>query len=325
MSKPENRSARFALTGASGYIAPRHMKAIGDSGGQLIAALDPFDSVGILDSYSPDTEFFTQAEEFEKYLHQLRRDGQGIDYLSICSPNYLHDPHIRMALRSGADALCEKPIVLHPEDIDALKELEQETGQRVWTILQLRVHPALVALKERLDAEFAADPGLKKDVELSYVTGRGNWYMRSWKNRLEQSGGLATNIGVHFFDMLVWFFGDMQRLEVHERSETLVSGYLELERARVKWMLSIDTDYVPAELAAQGQRTYRSITVGGEEIEFSGGFTDLHTEVYKRTVAGQGFSLDDTRPAIEIVSQIRNLDLTQPSSETAHPLMGQRQ
>ncbi|MDL2343007.1 Gfo/Idh/MocA family oxidoreductase [Deinococcus sp. MIMF12] len=314
MSDPK----RFGLTGASGYIAPRHMKAIKETGNVLVAALDPFDSVGIMDSYFPACEFFTQPEKFEGYLYDARRRGQGLDYLSICSPNHLHDPHIRMALRAGADALCEKPIVLNPGDLDALQEIEAETGQRVWTILQLRTHAALVKLKAQLEAEGATG---QKEVDLSYVTSRGTWYLRSWKGRVEESGGLATNIGVHFFDMLTWLFGDLHHVEVHQRTDTLASGYLELERARVRWMLAIDETLVPEGLRAKGQRTYRSITMDGQEIEFSEGFTDLHTDVYRRTLAGQGFSLEDTRGAIETVSRIRTLPLVTPTLTTAHPLL----
>ncbi|SMB80462.1 Gfo/Idh/MocA family protein [Deinococcus hopiensis] len=305
---------RFGLTGASGYIAPRHLKAIKDSGNTLVAALDPFDSVGILDSYFPQAEFFTQPEIYERYLHDARRRGQGVNYVSICSPNYLHDAHIRMALRAGGDALCEKPIVLNPEDITALKEVEAETGQRVWTILQLRAHAAL----ERLKAELDGSAGGKRDVDLSYITSRGTWYLRSWKGREEQSGGLATNIGVHFYDMLSWMFGHIEHVEVHERTETVCAGYLELDRARVRWFLSIDPSYIPEALSAKGQRTYRSITIDGQEVEFSEGFTDLHTEVYRRTLAGQGFTLDDTFEAIATVAQIRKAALTTPTADTGH-------
>lgn len=306
---------RFALIGASGYIAPRHLKAVKDTGNDLVAALDPFDSVGILDSYFPRAEFFTQPEMFEGYLHDARRQGRATDYVGICSPNYLHDAHIRLALRAGADALCEKPIVLHPSDIDALKDIEAETGRRVWTILQLRAHAALEQLKAKLDAEGRTD---KYDVDLTYVTSRGTWYLRSWKGRVEQSGGLATNIGVHFFDMLAWLFGPIQHVEVHERTDTVCAGYLELERARVKWFLAIDVDYVPGQLRERGQRTYRSITIEGQEIEFSEGFTDLHTEVYRRTLEGRGFSLDDTYEAIATVAKIRSLPLVTPTAPTGH-------
>lgn len=304
------------MTGAAGYIAPRHLKAIKDTGNTLVAALDPFDSVGIMDSYFPSTEFFTQAELFEQHLEDLRRGGQGIDYVSVCSPNYLHEPHIRMALRSGADAICEKPLVLNPEDILRLKDIEVETGNRVWTILQLRTHEALVKLKERLDSE----PKKQRELNLTYITSRGTWYLRSWKGKLEQSGGLATNIGVHFFDMLTWLFGKVQHVEVHRRDDTVAAGYLELEHAKVKWFLSIDVDHVPAELRAQGKRTFRSMLMDGEEIEFSDGFTELHTRVYERTLAGQGFSLDDTYQAIAAVSKIRNLPLSTQTA-TMHPFL----
>jgi UDP-N-acetyl-2-amino-2-deoxyglucuronate dehydrogenase len=306
---------RFALIGASGYIAPRHLKAIKETGNTLVAALDPFDSVGILDSYFPNCDFFTQPELFERHLEQLRRAGEGVEVVSICSPNHLHDAHIRMALRNGANALCEKPLVLHPEEIRALQDLEAETGQRVWTVLQLRTHPALIALKKQLESK----PSGMNEVTLSYVTGRGQWYLKSWKGRLEQSGGLATNIGVHFFDMLTWLFGAAQRLEVHIREDTVAAGYLQLERAQVRWFLSIDANRVPAALRERGQRTYRSITVNGQELEFSEGFTDLHTEVYRHTLEGQGFGMLDTLPAIEAVAQLRIAGITAASSVTGHP------
>ncbi len=306
----------FALTGAAGYIAPRHLKAIKDTGHRLVAALDPFDSVGIMDSYFPEAEFFTEPEVFEDYLHSLRGTPQQVDYVSIASPNYLHGPHIRMALRAGADAICEKPLVLEPSEILKLKDLEAETGRRVWTILQLRTHEALLALAERLNKENKS----KYQLDLTYITSRGTWYLRSWKGRTEQSGGLATNIGVHFFDMLAWLFGRVQSVEVHRRDDTVAAGYLELERARVRWFLSIDVSYVPATLRAQGKRTYRSMLLDGQEIEFSEGFTELHTRVYERTLAGQGFSLDDTYEAIAAVAQIRNLPLSN-RTETMHPFL----
>ncbi|WP_119278994.1 Gfo/Idh/MocA family oxidoreductase [Calidithermus roseus] len=308
---------RFAMTGAAGYIAPRHLRAIRDTDNTLVAALDPFDSVGILDSYFPEAEFFTQPELFEQHLDNLRRNGQGVDYLSVCSPNHLHEAHIRMALRLGADAICEKPLVLNPQEIDRLRDLEAETGRRVWTILQLRTHPALLVLKEKLEAEGSSSP---KELTLTYVTSRGTWYLRSWKGREELSGGLATNIGVHFFDMLAWLFGRVCRVEVHLREDTAVAGYLELERARVRWFLSVDVNHVPLALREKGQRTYRSITLEGQEIEFSEGFTDLHTEVYRRTLRGEGFGLDDTYEAIATVARIRNLPITRDSANK-HPLL----
>jgi len=304
---------RFALTGAAGYIAPRHMKAVKDTGNELIAALDPFESVGIIDSYFPEAEFFTEPEAFEAYLEEARA-AEGLDYVSIATPNHLHYPQIRMSLRLGADALCEKPLVLGEDELDRLAALEAKTGRRVWTVLQLRVHPALIQLRERLMAE-----GGRKKVVLTYVTGRGKWYLKSWKGDVKKSGGLATNIGVHFFDMLAWLFGDVRQLEVHARGERVVAGFMELERAEVSWFLSIDDRYVPAELRAQGQRTYRSITVDDEEIEFSGGFTDLHTEVYRRTLAGRGFGLEDTRTAIRTTEQIRNFEVG--GSAPRHPFL----
>lgn len=305
---------RFALTGAAGYVAPRHMKAIKETGNELVAALDPFESVGIIDSYFPGAEFFTEPERFEAYLEEEQAKGKGIEYLSITSPNYLHYPQIRMALRLGAHALSEKPLVLTTEELDRLAELEAATGRRVYTVLQLRVHPALVALRERLLSE-----GGTKDVVLTYITGRGKWYLKSWKGDVKKSGGLATNIGVHFFDLLYWFFGRAEHIEVHERSDTVVAGFLELERARVRWFLSIDASFVPEKLRAKGQRTYRSITVDGEEVEFSGGFTDLHTEVYRRTLAGEGFGLEDTREAIRVTEEIRKLPLV--TGGDRHPFL----
>jgi UDP-N-acetyl-2-amino-2-deoxyglucuronate dehydrogenase len=308
----------FALTGAAGYIAPRHLKAIQDTDSQLVAALDKHDSVGILDSYFPDCAFFTEYERFDRHLEKLRRENEGkeIHYVSICSPNYLHDAHIRTALRVGADALCEKPLVLNPWNVEALQELEAETGQRVWTMLQLRVHPTLIALREKIQQENRQE---KYELQLSYLTSRGQWYLRSWKGDDEKSGGLATNIGVHFFDMLTWLFGGVECNEVYVSTPTTCSGYLELEKARVPWFLSIDIDHISAEARAKGQRTYRSILLDGEEIEFSGGFTDLHTLVYRKTLAGQGFGLEETKTAIQIVHNIRN---TEPVGiRHAHPLL----
>ena len=309
----------FALTGAAGYIAPRHLKAIQDTGSQLVAALDKHDSVGILDSYFPDCAFFTEYERFDRHLEKLRRENEGkeIHYLSICSPNYLHDAHIRTALRVGADALCEKPLVLNPWNVEALQELEADTGQRVWTILQLRVHPALIALREKIQQERRQD---KYELQLTYLTSRGQWYLRSWKGDEEKSGGLATNIGVHFFDMLTWLFGEVERNEVHVSTPTTCAGYLELEKARVPWFLSIDINHIPAEVKAKGQRTYRSITLDGEEIEFSGGLTDLHTLVYQQTLAGQGFGLEEAKTAIQIVHDIRSKNPLGKSSNS-HPLV----
>lgn len=294
----------FALIGAAGYIAPRHMQAIKATGHQLVAALDPNDSVGIIDSHFPEADFFTEFERFDRHLDKLRRAGadRAVDYVSICSPNYLHDSHMRFALRSGADAICEKPLVLNPWNIDGLTEIEQATGQRINTILQLRVHPAIVALKQKVEGN---DGGHKHEVDLTYITSRGHWYLQSWKGDIRKSGGIATNIGVHFFDMLHFIFGALQENVVHLSSDTKAAGYLEYERARVRWFLSVDIEDVPTAQREEGQRTYRSITVDGDEIEFSGGFTDLHTRSYEEILAGRGFGLEDNRCAIETVSSIR--------------------
>ncbi|MBW8302890.1 MAG: Gfo/Idh/MocA family oxidoreductase [Brevundimonas sp.] len=299
----------FALIGASGYIAPRHMKAIADTGNRLVAAFDPNDSIGVIDAYAPEAAFFTEFERFESYVQRLRRDEdpRRIDYVSICSPNYLHNAHLQFALRSGMDAICEKPLVLTPAELTELAEVERDTGRVVNTILQLRLHPEIVALREMVAA---ASPDTKFDVDLTYITSRGNWYLESWKGDVRKSGGIATNIGVHFFDMLYFLFGDLQSNVVHLNSATKAAGCLEYERARVRWFLSIDVDDVPAPERARGQRTYRSITVSGQEIEFSGGFTDLHTRSYEEVLAGRGFGAEESRVAIEAVSAIRTAPLT---------------
>lgn len=294
----------FALIGAAGYIAPRHMQAIKSTGNNLVAAYDPNDSVGIIDSHFPEADFFTEFERFDRHVDKMHRSkvDKRIDYVSICSPNYLHDSHMRFALRAGADAICEKPLVLNPWNIDGLLEIERDTGRKVNTILQLRVHPAIVALRARVQAE---QRRTKHEVDLTYVTSRGNWYMRSWKGDLKKSGGIATNIGVHFFDMLHFLFGAIQDNVVHLASDTKAAGYLEYEQARVRWFLSVDVGDVPAAAREGGQRTYRSITVDGEEIEFSGGFTDLHTRSYEEILAGRGFGLEENRTAIATVAAIR--------------------
>jgi len=306
----------FALIGAGGYIAPRHMAAIRDTGNRLVAALDPKDSVGILDRYSFDVSFFTEFERFDRFAEKLRRksEEERLHWVSICSPNYLHDAHMRFALRVGAHVICEKPTVLEPWNLDALSELEQETGQVVRTVLQLRVHPQLVALRERL----LASPGHIYDVDLTYITSRGRWYGISWKGQEERSGGLATNIGIHFFDMLIWLFGEVQHVEVHASTPTVVSGWLQLERARVRWMLSIDNTFLPAEALAAGKATYRSITVDGQEVEFSEGFTDLHTVIYRDALEGRGFGLQDARPSIVLAHTIRYAAPV-PVAEHRHP------
>ncbi len=295
----------FALIGAAGYIAPRHMQAIKATGNDLVAALDPNDSVGIIDSHFPDADFFTEFERFDRHIDKLHRanDDKRVHFVSICSPNYLHDSHMRFALRAGADAICEKPLVLNPWNIDGLQEIEQATGKKVNTILQLRVHPAIVALREKVQLEKRAS---KHEVDLTYITSRGHWYLQSWKGDNKKSGGIATNIGVHFFDMLHFIFGDLQSNVVHYTSDTKAGGYLEYEKARVRWFLSVDVQDVPAAQLNAGQRTYRSITVDGEEIEFSGGFTDLHIRSYEEILAGRGFGLEANRTAIETVANIRS-------------------
>jgi len=297
---------QFGLIGAAGYIAPRHMKAIKETGNNLLAALDPFDSVGIIDSYFPDADFFTEPERFDRHMDKLRRIGsKTMDYVSICSPNYLHDSHIRMTLRNQANAICEKPLVLNPWNVDALAEIEKETGKKIFNILQLRHHHAVVSLKEKID-QGPADK--KYDIDLTYITSRGSWYFYSWKGNQEKSGGIATNIGVHFFDMLTWIFGNVQQNIVHLSSNNKAAGFLELEKARVRWFLSVDRNDLPEEIAAKGQFTYRSIEVDGNEFEFSGGFTDLHTLSYQHILDGKGFGLECAMPSISIVHDIRNMD-----------------
>lgn len=309
----------FALIGASGYIAPRHMQAVRDTGNCLVAALDPNDSVGILDSYFPEADYFTEFERFDRHVDKRRRAGDGhrIDYVSICSPNYLHDSHMRFALRSGADAICEKPLVLNPWNIDGLREIESDSGRRINTILQLRVHPSIVALREKI---LSSVNDAKHEVDLTYITSRGRWYLQSWKGDRNKSGGIATNIGVHFFDMLHFLFGELQENRVFLSSPTKSGGYLEYERARVRWFLSLDVQDVPVAQRETGQRTYRSITLDGDEIEFSGGFADLHTRSYEEILAGRGFGLDDNRSAIEAVSTIRGATPETPAPN-AHPLI----
>ena len=295
----------FALVGAAGYIAPRHMKAMKDTGNNLIAALDKNDSVGIIDSYFPEADFFTEFERFDRHLEKLKRSETKVDYLTVCSPNYLHDAHIRFGLRIGADVICEKPVVLNPWNIDALEEIEKETGHKVYTILQLRLHPAIIALKEKIDA----GPANKKyAVDLQYITSRGHWYHTSWKGDISKSGGIATNIGVHFFDMLMWIFGDVKQNYVMQHNATTASGILELKKATVKWMLSIDANTLPEEIKASGKRTFRTLEIDGDAFEFSEGFTELHTESYKNIIAGKGFPLSENRKAIELVHNIRIFD-----------------
>ncbi|MGS2762729.1 Gfo/Idh/MocA family protein [Sinomicrobium sp. M5D2P9] len=294
----------FALVGAAGYIAPRHMKAIKETGNNLLAALDRSDSVGVIDSYFPKADFFVEFERFDRHIEKLKYENNTyLDYVSICSPNYLHDAHIRFALRSGADAICEKPLVLNPWNIDKLQKVEEKTGKKVYNILQLRVHPSIIALKEKVKN---APRDRKFEVDLTYLTSRGHWYYTSWKGDVNKSGGIATNIGVHFYDMLSWIFGDIQENIVHVHEHDRAAGYLEFENARVRWFLSINAKYLPKDIKAKGQTIFRSITIDGEELEFSGGFTDLHTMVYKDILEGKGYGLEAARTAIEIVHGIRN-------------------
>lgn len=303
MKNNPGSSKNFALIGIAGYIAIRHLKAIKDTGNVLVAALDKFDSVGFIDNYFPNADFFVEYERFDRHIDKLRRSGTNLDFISICSPNYLHDSHIRFALKNGADAICEKPVVLNPWNIDALLEFENQTGKKVYNILQLRYHPSILELREKI---LNSSPEKIHEIDLSYITSRGNWYHYSWKGEVEKSGGIATNIGVHFFDMLTWIFGDVKENRVQVLKKDKAAGFLQLEKARVRWFLSLDYQDLPEEIKARDQRTYRSITVDGEEVEFSDGFTDLHTLTYENILNGNGFGLNDAKPSVEIVYTIRN-------------------
>ena len=299
----------FALIGASGYIAPRHMKAIKETGNDLVAALDPYDGIGIMDSNFPDASFFTEFERFDRFVDKWHRSsGKKIDFFSICSPNYLHDSHIRFALKNGADAISEKPLVLNPWNIDQLKILENETGQKVYNILQLRLHPSIIALKEKVALELKENPNKVYDIDLTYLTSRGKWYFVSWKGDESKSGGIASNIGVHFYDMLSWIFGEVKENIVHLKKIDSNAGSLKLKNANVRWFLSVNIDYIPDDIKSRGLTTYRSIKVDDEEIEFSGGFTDLHTRSYEEILNGNGFGLDEAYGSINTVSTIRNSD-----------------
>jgi UDP-N-acetyl-2-amino-2-deoxyglucuronate dehydrogenase len=295
---------KYALIGVGGYIAPRHLMAIKETGGELIASLDRNDSVGILDSYFPNSKFFTEFERFDRYLEKLRHNnGNKVDYVSICSPNYLHDAHCRFALRIGADAICEKPLVLNPWNVDALQDLESEHKKKIYSILQLRLHPGIIALKSKIDSK-PADKTY--DIDLTYITSRGPWYDVSWKGDIKKSGGITCNIGIHFFDMLIWIFGAVKTSIIHHYETKVAAGYMELERARVRWYLSLDKSDLPDLAQEKGLPTYRSITIEGEELEFSGGFTDLHTLSYQEILKGKGFGLSEVKPSIKLVSDIRN-------------------
>jgi len=307
----------FALVGAAGYIAPRHLKAIKQTGNNLLVAMDINDSVGIMDSHFPGAEFFTEFEEFSAFIDDLALKGKKLDYVAICSPNYLHSPHMKFALKNGIDVICEKPLVLSSKDMDLLLEYEKKYDAKVHSILQLRLHPSIIQLKHKVEASSA---DYVFDVDLTYLTSRGKWYLKSWKGVDEKSGGVATNIGVHFYDMLHFIFGDVLHNEVHYRDEKTSSGYLEYKKARVKWFLSIDAANLP-DNAIQGEKlTYRSITVGDEELEFSGGFTDLHTQSYQNILSGNGFGIEENRTAIETVEAIRTNGITMPG-ERAHRLL----
>ncbi len=315
MTAPRN----FALTGVGGFVAPRHLRAIADTGNRLVAAVDPHDAVGVLDRYGFDVRYFTEFERFDRHLEKLRRgpEGDRVHYLSVCSPNYLHDAHIRLALRVRAHAICEKPVVINPWNVDALQELEDETGCRVYTVLQLRLHPALIALKAKLAQQSTSR---QHEVDLTYITGRGPWYGVSWKGSTERSGGLPTNIGIHFFDLLVWLFGEPEACEIHVRQPRREAGFLELERARVRWFLSTDVQDLPFEYRPGGPTTFRSIAIDGEELQFTDGFTDLHTRVYEEVLAGRGFGLDVAKPAVALVHRIRGTAPGAPKA-AAHPMV----
>jgi UDP-N-acetyl-2-amino-2-deoxyglucuronate dehydrogenase len=309
----------FALIGAAGYIAPRHMRAIVDTGNRLVAALDKSDSVGILDSFSYDISFFTEFERFDRHAEKLRRQGDDkrFHYVSICSPNYLHDAHIRFALRIGADAICEKPLVLNPWNLDALAELEAESGRRIYNILQLRVHPALLSLKKKIEEDKS---GKRHQVDLSYITSRGNWYFHSWKGDVHKSGGVVTNIGIHFFDMLMWIFGGVESSQVHLSDDKRMAGFLALKNADVRWFLSVDHQDLPDVAKQSRKSTYRSVSVDGQEVEFSEGFVDLHTVVYQHILAGGGFGVEDARSSIELVHNLRQAPVLGLQVDTTHPL-----
>lgn len=293
----------FAIIGIAGYIAPRHLQAIQATGNRLVAAYDKSDSVGRIDSFFPEAAFFTEQELFDRHCSKLKGTAGQIDFVTVCTPNYLHDAHSRYGLRLGADVICEKPLVLNPWNIDALQKIEEETGKRIFTILQLRLHPAIVALKKKIE-EGPKDKIY--DVDLTYITSRGYWYYASWKGDEHKSGGIATNIGIHFYDMLAWVFGDVKKNVVHIYSHDRVAGYLELERARVRYFLSINADHLPANAVEGEKRTYRTIRIDGEEFEFSQGFTELHQESYRNILAGKGFGIEEARRSINIVYEIRH-------------------
>jgi len=308
----------FALIGVGGYIAPRHLGAIKDTGNNLVCALDKNDSVGIMDSYFPNASFFTEFERFDRHTYKLKNTPEKINFVSIATPNYLHDAHIRFALRNGADAICEKPLVLNSRNIDQLKNLEKETGKKVYNILQLRLHESIVFLKEKVQKDLQENPNRIYDIDLTYLTSRGRWYFISWKGDEKKSGGIATNIGVHFFDMLTWIFGEVQDSVVHLKRPDVNAGILRLKNANVRWFLSVNYNYIPQGIKEKGLRTYRSITVDGSEIEFSGGFTELHTRSYEEILKGNGFGLEQAYSSINIVENIRSAEVV-PIKNEYHP------
>lgn len=312
----DSKQRGFALIGAAGFVAPRHMKAIRDTGNQLLAAVDAHDSVGILDSYFPEARFFTEIERFDRYLEKNRRSNAlPIDYVSICSPNYLHDAHIRLALRVGASAICEKPLVINPWNLDQLTEVEHDYPGRVCSVLQLRYHPAVLALREQLLTESSS---CRPRISLTYVTRRGAWYRSSWKNSIEKSGGVAMNIGIHFFDLLIWLFGDVQENLVHLAQDDKLAGTVELERATASWFLSIDGDDLPQDVRNKGGHAYRSLEIDGQELDLSAGFNDLHTAVYHDVLSGGGFGIEDARPAIDMVYQVRHSEISSVRPDAHH-------
>ena len=310
----------FAIMGCAGFVAPRHLQAIRDTGNSAVVALDTKDSVGILDRYFDDIDFFTEFERFDRHLEKLKRLGKNkkVDYVSICSPNYLHDTHIRFALKNGANAICEKPLVLNPWNLNSLEKLEKETGKKVYTILQLRLHPSIIKLKEKISKNRLTGKNL---IDLSYITKRGKWYHYSWKGDISKSGGLATNLGIHFFDMLIWIFGNVVKNEVHYTDKNKIAGYTELDRGKVRWFLSIDKRDLPETILKEGKSAFRSIKINGEELEFSDVFSSLHTEVYKDILAGKGFGIKDARPSIELIHQIRNSEAKITNNKNVHPAL----
>lgn len=310
-------SKNFAIIGVAGFIAPKHLKAIKETGNNLLAAVDKHDAVGIMDNHFPDANFFTEIERFDRFLEKQRRDSSGkpVEFVSVCTPNYLHDSHCRLALRVGANAICEKPLVINPWNLDQLRDLEHEYGKKVYSVLQLRLHPDLIRLKKEMDE---TTDGHRRDICLTYITRRGKWYHQSWKGNHDRSGGVAMNIGVHFFDFLSWIYGRPNRSFLHLDQPARMSGVLELEKARVRWFLSVDANDLPSEVKEKGGHAYRSITVDGEEIDLSTGFTDLHTEVYRDILSGGGFGIADSQPAIELVYQIRSSSVVSPNG-LCHP------